>query len=75
MLNLPSAQNEDGSPISDTQDLTTKLEKWLGDYVLKKHGTDFWVLESYPADARPFYTMPCTHDTRYTNSYDVFMRG
>lgn len=33
------------------------------------------MLEKYPAEARPFYTMPCIEDVRYTNSYDVFMRG
>jgi len=68
-------ENEDGTPISDTQDLSTKLEKWLGEYVLQKYDTDFWVLEKYPAEARPFYTMPVIDDARYTNSYDVFMRG
>ena len=26
-------------------------------------------------EVRPFYTMPCAHDARYSNSYDVFMRG
>lgn len=24
---------------------------------------------------RPFYTMPDPHDSRYSNSYDVFIRG
>jgi aspartyl-tRNA synthetase len=25
--------------------------------------------------ARPFYTMPCADDPRFSNSYDVFLRG
>lgn len=29
----------------------------------------------YPLAARPFYTMPAPDDGRYTNSYDVFIRG
>lgn len=24
---------------------------------------------------RPFYTMPCVDDARYSNSFDVFIRG
>lgn len=36
---------------------------------------DFYVLHRYPAAARPFYTMPCPDDARYTNSFDVFIRG
>ena len=38
-------------------------------------GTDFYFLDRFPADVRPFYTMPCPDDPRYTNSYDVFLRG
>ncbi len=30
---------------------------------------------SYPAAVRPFYTMPCSDDPAYSNSYDVFIRG
>ena len=26
-------------------------------------------------NARPFYTMPCPDDERYSNSYDIFLRG
>ena len=36
---------------------------------------DFYFLDRFPADVRPFYTMPCPDDPRYTNSYDVFLRG
>jgi aspartyl/asparaginyl-tRNA synthetase len=43
--------------------------------VAAERGTDFFFLDRYPAAARPFYTMPCPDDARYTNSYDVFIRG
>lgn len=29
----------------------------------------------YPISARPFYTMLCKEDPRFTNSYDFFIRG
>ena len=40
-----------------------------------RYKTDFYMLTRYPASARPFYTMPAPDDPRYTNSYDVFIRG
>ena len=67
--------NEDGSPVEDTQDLSTSQEKALGAMVKDKYKTDFYMLERFPMDVRPFYTMPCEDDPRYSNSYDVFMRG
>ena len=29
----------------------------------------------FPMAVRPFYTMPCADDPRYSNSFDVFIRG
>ena len=56
-------------------DLSTPTEKKLGELVKAKYGTDFYILHQYPVQARPFYTMPNPEDPRYTNSYDVFIRG
>lgn len=41
----------------------------------EKYSTDFYVLDKFPLSVRPFYTMPDAHDERYSNSYDMFMRG
>lgn len=57
------------------EDLDTVTERKLGDLVKKKYDTDFYILHRYPITARPFYTMPCSDDPKYTNSYDFFMRG
>jgi len=43
--------------------------------VFDRHKTDFYVLHRYPAAIRPFYMMPCWDDRRYSNSFDVFIRG
>ena len=55
--------------------LSTPQEKHLGTLVKKKYDVDFYIVDKYPLGARPFYTMPCPEDPRYTNSYDVFVRG
>uniref|UniRef100_A0A8C7D6X5 Aspartate--tRNA ligase, cytoplasmic n=1 Tax=Oncorhynchus kisutch TaxID=8019 RepID=A0A8C7D6X5_ONCKI len=45
------------------------------------YDTDFYVLDKYPLAVRPFYTMPdpndkvCASLNKYSNSYDMFMRG
>lgn len=56
-------------------DLNTSNEKALGRLVREKYNTDFYILHRYPEEARPFYTMLCKDDPRFTCSYDVFMRG
>ena len=57
------------------QDLSTPNEKLLGRLVRERYKTDFYVLDKYPLVVRPFYTMPDPKDERYSNSYDMFMRG
>ncbi|EYB84467.1 hypothetical protein Y032_0316g2298 [Ancylostoma ceylanicum] len=66
---------EDGVEIGDEEDLSTPVEKQLGRIVKKKYNTDFFILDKFPLAVRPFYTMPDPHDPRYSNSYDMFMRG
>ncbi|KAA8902963.1 hypothetical protein FN846DRAFT_891342 [Sphaerosporella brunnea] len=61
--------------VSDLEDLSTEMERTLGRLVREKHDTDFYVLDKFPAAARPFYTMPDPADPLYSNSYDFFMRG
>merc|ERR1719253_1685427 len=56
-------------------DLTGAQELALGAVVKEKYGTDFFMLDKYPADIRPFYTMPDPDDARFSNSYDMFLRG
>mmetsp|Transcript_15950 Transcript_15950/g.17860 ORF Transcript_15950/g.17860 Transcript_15950/m.17860 type:complete len:115 (-) Transcript_15950:854-1198(-) len=33
------------------------------------------MLDKYPSVIRPFYTMPDPEDNRFSNSYDIFIRG
>jgi aspartyl-tRNA synthetase len=59
----------------DEEDLSTANEKKLGALVHEQYNTDFYVLDKFPLAVRPFYTMPAPEDNRYSNSYDMFMRG
>lgn len=64
-----------GVEMGDEDDLSTANERLLGKLVREKYNTDFYILDKFPLAVRPFYTMPDPHDKRYSNSYDMFMRG
>lgn len=66
---------ENGIDWPDFEDLDTPTEKKLGALVREKYHTDFYVLDQFPSAVRPFYTMPNAADPRYSNSFDMFMRG
>jgi len=77
-LNYPDAVKmlrDAGEEIGDEEDLSTALERKLGQLVKDKYNTDFYMLDKFPLSVRPFYTMPDPKDKRYSNSYDFFMRG
>ncbi|KAG8381986.1 hypothetical protein BUALT_Bualt05G0029500 [Buddleja alternifolia] len=66
---------EAGVEIDPFGDLNTESERKLGQLVLEKYNTEFYILHRYPLAVRPFYTMPCYDDPKYSNSFDVFIRG
>eukprot|EP00887_Chlorella_sp_A99_P003958 scaffold11.g3958.t1 len=66
---------EAGYDVDPFGDLNTELERALGRIVKERYGTDFYMLHRYPLAIRPFYTMPCQDDPRYSCSFDIFMRG
>ena len=66
---------EAGIEASADEDITTAHEKILGKLVLKKYGSDFYIMTHYPSAARPFYTHVAPDDPKVTHSYDAFMRG
>ncbi|WJZ85032.1 hypothetical protein VitviT2T_004600 [Vitis vinifera] len=66
---------EVGMEVDPYGDLNTEAERKLGQLVLEKYGTEFYILHRYPLAVRPFYTMPSYDDPLYSNSFDVFIRG
>jgi aspartyl-tRNA synthetase len=75
MLNDSGWRDEEGNPLPVDEDLATRDEIRLGQLVKEKYGTDYYVLDKFPRGARPFYTMPDPDDDKFTNSFDMFIRG
>lgn len=75
MLNETGWKGEDGKPLPLDEDLGTRDEIQLGRVVKEKYKTDYYIMDKFPASARPFYTMPDPENSAYTNSFDVFVRG
>lgn len=61
--------------VLDSEDMSTAQEKALGALIRKKYKTDFYVLDKFPFDARPFYAMRDPENPAVTNAYDFMMRG
>jgi elongation factor P--beta-lysine ligase len=74
-----SGWREEGEGGEDAQqeldDLSTRAEVRLGQLVKEKYNTDYYILDKFPAIVRPFYTMPDPENPKYSNSFDIFVRG
>lgn len=66
---------EQGVEIGDYEDLNREKEALLGEQVRNRYDTDIFILNRFPSELRPFYTMLDSEDPRYTRSYDVIIRG
>ncbi|KAI1172774.1 aspartyl-tRNA synthetase [Nemania sp. FL0916] len=75
LLNDSGWVGEDGQPASENEDLATRAEFRLGELVKEKFKTDYFILDKFPAAARPFYTHLDKDDEKFTNSFDIFLRG
>ncbi|KAH6953316.1 hypothetical protein DER45DRAFT_378716 [Fusarium avenaceum] len=65
---------DDGRDVPE-EDLSTPDEIRLGQLVREKYNTDYYVLDKFPANARPFYTAKDPEDPKWTRSFDIFIRG
>lgn len=61
--------------VSDDEDMSTPQEKALGALIRQKYNTDFYVLDKFPQEARPFYAREDPENPKVTNAFDFFMRG
>ncbi|KAK5117675.1 hypothetical protein LTR62_005098 [Meristemomyces frigidus] len=75
MLNDSGHLSEDGKQLPENEDLGTRDEIALGRVIKERLGTDYYVLDKFPASARPFYTMLDPSDPTVTNAFDIFLRG
>jgi nondiscriminating aspartyl-tRNA synthetase len=56
-------------------DLAPEDERWLGDWALREHGSEFLFVIGYPMVKRPFYTHPDPARPGFSNSFDLIFRG
>ena len=56
-------------------DLSPADERWLGDWVLREHGSEFLFVTGYPMVKRPIYTYPDPDRPAFSRSFDLIFRG
>ncbi|KAH9982485.1 aspartate-tRNA ligase [Lactifluus volemus] len=66
---------QDGVDRAILDDINTENEKRLGRIIKAKYDTDYFIIDKFPMELRPFYTMPDPNNPELSNSYDFFMRG
>jgi nondiscriminating aspartyl-tRNA synthetase len=61
--------------VGDEPDLAPADERWLGEWALREHGSDFVFVTGYPMVKRPFYTHPDPSNPAASNGFDLLFRG
>jgi nondiscriminating aspartyl-tRNA synthetase len=56
-------------------DLAPAHERWLSQWALREHGSEFLFVTGYPMVKRPFYTHPDPARPGYSNGFDLLFRG
>ncbi|MGW0802795.1 aspartate--tRNA(Asn) ligase [Nonomuraea sp. NPDC002799] len=56
-------------------DLSPAQERWLSDWAMREHCSEFLFVTGYPMVKRPFYTHPDPARPGYTNGFDLLFRG
>ncbi|MDH2428797.1 aspartate--tRNA(Asn) ligase [Sphaerisporangium sp. TRM90804] len=66
---------ETGEDPRGEPDLAPAHERWLCEWALREHGSEFLFVTGYPMVKRPFYTHPEPGRPEYSNSFDLLFRG
>jgi nondiscriminating aspartyl-tRNA synthetase len=64
-----------GEDVLGEPDLAPSHERWLGEWAVREHGSDFVFVTGYPLAKRPFYTHPDPTRPGQSNSFDLIFRG
>jgi nondiscriminating aspartyl-tRNA synthetase len=64
-----------GRPTVGEPDLSPADERWLGEWAVAEHDSEFLFVTGYPMSKRPFYTHPNLDDPSVSNSFDLLFRG
>jgi nondiscriminating aspartyl-tRNA synthetase len=68
-------ERQTGRPTVGEPDLAPADERFLGDWALREHGSEFVFVEGYPMVKRPFYTHPEPGREEFSASFDLIFRG
>ncbi len=66
---------ETGRDNRNEPDLEPEDERWLSEWALREHGSDYMFVTHYPVAKRPMYTFEDPEDPGYTRSFDLLFRG
>jgi len=64
-----------GKKIKFGEEYDTESEKLLWEWVKKKHRTDFYFVNRFPFNAKPFYVMRVDDDPQWARSTDLVYKG
>ena len=64
-----------GATVRKEPDLAPAHERWLGEWALREHSSDFLFVTGFPMTKRPFYTHPDPERPAFSNSFDLLFRG
>ncbi len=64
-----------GEDVTGEPDLAPAHERWIGEWALREHGSDFVFVEGYPTAHRAFYTHPDPARPGYSRAMDLIFRG
>jgi nondiscriminating aspartyl-tRNA synthetase len=64
-----------GEDVTGEPDLAPVHERWIGEWALREHGSDFVFVEGYPTAHRAFYTHPDPARPGYSRAMDLIFRG
>jgi nondiscriminating aspartyl-tRNA synthetase len=68
-------EDDTGRPTVGEPDLAPADERWLGEWAVHEHGSDFVFVTGYPMAKRPFYTHPDPARPEASNGFDLLFRG
>jgi nondiscriminating aspartyl-tRNA synthetase len=64
-----------GEDARGAPDLAPQHERWLGEWALREHGSDFVFIWGYPTASRAFYTHPDPERPGFSRGFDLIFRG
>jgi nondiscriminating aspartyl-tRNA synthetase len=67
--------NEYGKKVPYGEDLNRDAEQVLARHVKEKTGNDFFFVNRFPFDVKPFYVMRVDEDPKWARSVDMIYRG